>query len=165
MMKNSHYRDPLTGEIIADRRSRAGRRSSPSILAFLSSRHRRRKSKGRRSTDEGAYVDIYDARSWSIAIAVLILSFIDAVLTGMHLSRGTAEELNPIMNAVIIHAGMPAFFGAKIILTALPVAVILIHKEWVLGRYAALVCLSVYVLLTLYHLYLLLGLANLHALL
>jgi hypothetical protein len=163
-MKNSRYRDPLTGEIIDDRRSGASRRGSPSILALLSSRQRRRKSRGRRSTDGGAYVDIYDSRSWGIAIAVLILSFIDALLTGMHLNWGTAKEINPIMNAIISRAGMPAFFGAKIILTVLPVVVILIHKEWPLGRYAALMCLSVYVLLTLYHLYLLFGVARLYAL-
>jgi len=163
-MRNSHYRDPSTGEIVTDRRSRASRRGSPSILALLSSRHRRRKSRGRRSTDGGAYVDIYDSRSWGIAIAVLILSFIDAVLTGMHLSLGTAKELNPIMNAIIARAGLPAFYGSKVILTVFPVAVILIHKEWLLGRYAALMCLSVYVLLTLYHLYLLFGIAKLYAL-
>jgi hypothetical protein len=156
-MKNRLYHDQTAGNRSDDRRSGVGRRSSPSIIAFLTSRYRRRKSRGRRSTDKGAYVDIFDSRSWSIAIAVLILSFLDAVLTGFHLTRGSAKELNPLMNAVIIHAGLPAFFGAKAVLTALPVAVILIHKEWVIGRYAALLCLLVYVLLTLYHLYLLLG--------
>jgi hypothetical protein len=68
------------------------------------------------------------------------------------------------MNAVIAHAGLPAFFGVKAAMTAIPVAIILIHKEWTLGRYAALLCLMAYVLITLYHLYLLFGAGRLEAL-
>jgi hypothetical protein len=164
-MKNDSYLNPLTGKILVERRSGADRRGPASISAYISSRERRRKSKGRRRTDRGAYVDVFDSRSWSIAIAVLILSFTDAVLTGLHVIKGTARELNPVMKAVIMHAGLPAFFGMKAAMTALPVAVILIHKEWTLGRFAALLCLLAYILITFYHLYLLFGAAKLASIL
>ncbi len=71
--------------------------------------------------------------------------------------RGSAKELNPLLNAVLAHGGLPAFFTVKAALTILPMAVILIHKEWTLGRYAARLCLITYLLLSFYHLYLIFG--------
>ena len=73
----------------------------------------------------------------------------------MHLLRGSAEEWNPLMKAVISEAGMPAFFALKLAMTVIPMALILVHKEWVLGRYAARLCLWAYILLSCYHVYLL----------
>ena len=153
-MGNKFYRDPKTGEILPERRSGIARRGPSKIYwAFVGS-FRRRKSKGRRATDKGAYVDVYDARSWFIAIAVLIMSCLDALLTGFHLTRGTARELNPVMHSVIRRGGLSAFFAVKAVMTVFPVAVILIHKEWALGRFAARLCFWAYVLLCLYHAYL-----------
>jgi hypothetical protein len=151
------YCDPSTGKMLIDRRSGVDRRNSESFFAFLRSRHRRRKSRGRRITDKGAYVDVYDSRTWCIVIAVLLLSLLDAALTSMHLYRGSARELNPILNAVLAHGGMPAFFSVKAAMTVLPMAVIMIHKEWTLGKYAARLCLLTYVLLSFYHLLLIFG--------
>ncbi len=71
--------------------------------------------------------------------------------------RGSARELNPILNAVLNHGGLPAFFGAKAAMTIFPVAIVLIHKEWALGRYAARLCLWSYILLSCYHMYLIFG--------
>ncbi len=155
-MKSRCYSDPATGKLLAERRS-GGDRRSQSILLTVFSRRRRRKSGGRRRTDKGGYVDIYDSRSWSIAIAIIVLSFLDAVLTGLHMILGSARELNPVMGYVLDIGGLPAFFGAKTAMTVFPVAVILIHKEWTLGKFAAHLCLWTYVLLMLYHLYLLFG--------
>ncbi len=152
------YRNPSTGELLADRRSGSDRRDSVSLLRFWAGSRHRRKSRGRRSTDRGAYVDIYDSRTLCIVLAVLLLSLMDALLTGLHMIRGTARELNPILNAVLAHGGLPAFFSIKAAMTVLPMAVILIHKEWTLGRYAARLCLLTYVLLSFYHLYLIFGL-------
>ncbi len=152
------YRDSSTEKILVDRRTGIDRREPVSFFAFWSSRQRRRRSRGRRATDKGAYVDIYDARTLGIVTAVLLLSLMDAVLTGLHMIRGTAEELNPILNAVLAHGGLPAFFSVKAALTILPLAVILIHKEWTLGRYAARLCLLTYLMLSFYHLYLIFGL-------
>ncbi len=156
-MKNRVHRNPSTGEVLAERRSGVNRRSPSTLAALFSRGPKRRSSRGRRKTDAGAYVDIYDSRSWSIAIAVLILSSMDALLTGLHMSKGSARELNPILNAVINRAGMPAFFGAKAVMTILPIAVVLVHKEWTLGKYAARLCLWSYLLITVYHVYLIFG--------
>jgi hypothetical protein len=148
------YRNPLTGEMHSERRSGINRRNPKSFFAFLRSQYRRRKSRGRRITDKGTYVDIYDPQTWCLVTAILLLSLMDALLTGLHMIRGTARELNPILNAVLTQGGMTAFFAVKAALTVFPVAVIMIHKEWALGRYAVRLCLWAYVLLSIYHLYL-----------
>jgi hypothetical protein len=153
-MKNKTYRDPTTGQICVERRSNANRRVPVSIWDLFSKKLRRRKSRGRRKTDRGAYVDVYDSRSIGIAIAVLVLSLFDALFTRMHLVRGSARELNPLLNVIINQSGLTAFFVVKIVMTAFPIAVILVHKEWDLGRYAARLCLFAYILITCYHLFL-----------
>ena len=79
----------------------------------------------------------------------------DALLTGLHMIRGSARELNPLLNAVLDWGGLPAFYSAKAAMTILPISVILIHKEWSLARYAARLVLWAYVLLSFYHLFLL----------
>ena len=109
-------------------------------------------------------MDIYDSRTWGIAIAVMLLSMLDALLTGLHLTGGSARELNPILDAVIDRGGLAGFFGVKAALTVIPMAVIILHKEWKLGRYAARVCLWSYILLSLYHLYLVYSLQRLEKL-
>jgi hypothetical protein len=162
-MGNKTYSDPLSGEELAERRSGVDRRSPKSFLAFLSSQYRRRKSRGRRKTDRGAYVDIYDGRTWSIVVTILVLSLMDALLTCLHMNRGSARELNPILNAILIYGGLPAFFTFKAAMTILPIAVIMIHKEWTLGKYAAKLCLWAYILLSIYHLFLISGAPVLHA--
>jgi hypothetical protein len=148
------YNNPSAGNILAEKRSGPDRRVFTSFFEVLTSKQRRRRSKGRRRTDRGAYVDIYDSRTWCIAIAVLLLSFLDALLTALHMTRGSARELNPILNAILEQGGLPAFFSAKAAMTIIPMAIILIHKEWTLGRFAARLCLWAYILLTFYHLYL-----------
>jgi hypothetical protein len=154
-MNKGPYRNPSTGQMLAERRSTTDRRGEASLRTLFSSRQRRRKSHGRRKTDKGAYVDIYDSRTWCIVAAILILSFMDAFLTGLHVIRGTAHELNPLMKAVLDCGGLPAFFSAKAAMTILPVSLIMIHKEWALGKYAARLILYSYILLSIYHLYLL----------
>jgi len=136
-----------------ERRSRPNRRRKAAFPPIFSN-YRRRRSKGRRQIDEGAYVDLYDFRSWGIAISVLTLSFIDAVLTGMQLLGGKVQEANPIMNAVIRLGGLYSFLSLKAAMTALPLAIIILHKEWALARHAARLCLWSYILVALYHVYL-----------
>jgi hypothetical protein len=150
-MENKTFRDPVSGQIRIDRRSNVDRRDTFSFWSLFSKRPRRRKSRGRRKTDRGAYVDIYDSRSWCIAITVLVLSLLDALLTRMHLIRGTAEEWNPLLAAILGYGGLPAFFVVKAAMTVFPMVVILVHKEWTLGKYAARLCLFAYLLLSCYH--------------
>jgi hypothetical protein len=141
--------------LVERRHSDAGRRTPASFSAIFTFRPRRRCSRGRRKTDPAAYVDRYDARSWGIAVAVLALSLLDTVLTQFHLEMGTAEEANPVMRAVLDAGGYPAFYAAKIIMTILPIIVIMLHKEWPFGKYAARFCLWAYILLACWHAFLL----------
>ena len=108
MGNNSFYSDPATKQVRVERRSGVERRSRGIVLSLFSITHRRRKSKGRRRTDRGGYVDTYDFRTWGIALSILALSLMDATLTGLHLLKGSARELNPIMNAVLNYGGIPA---------------------------------------------------------
>jgi len=85
---------------------------------------------------------------------VLILSFFDAVLTAFQVTAGSAREVNPVMNAVLSQGGVTAFLGVKAAMTVFPMAVIFVHKEWALGRFAARLCLYSYVLIFFYHMYL-----------
>ena len=136
-----------------ERRSPGDRRLRTQLDLFPS--HRRRKSKGRRKTDRAAYIDIYDARTWGIALSVLILSLIDALLTGFQVANGKLLEANPLMHFVIARCGLYTFVGLKAAMTALPIAIIVLHKEWKLARYAARLCLWSYIMIALYHIYLL----------
>ena len=152
-MKNNLYRDSLTGKICVNRRSGYDRRDRISIFPLSHFGPLRRKKSGRRGTDKG-YVDIYDYRTWCVVISVILLSMMDALLTQQHLLIGSAREMNPIMDAVIKLGGMPAFYGTKGVLTIVAIIIIMLHKEWAFGRLAARFCLWAYILLSLYHIYL-----------
>jgi hypothetical protein len=154
-MKKKVYLDPATGKLAQDRRLIPDRRNAMPFWKLFVRRPLRRESRGRRKTDQGAYVDKYDSQTWIIAIAVLLLSFIDAILTRMHLIRGSAYEFNPIMRTVIERGGFSLFYLTKAVLTFFPVVVLMVHKEWALGRFAAKLCLLTYSILACYHLFLL----------
>jgi hypothetical protein len=140
----------------SERRSGQDRRPPAGFPPKLSSQ-RRRRSKGRRKTDRGGYVDIYDRRSWIVALTVMGLSFLDAILTVLQIERGVVREANPIMNIVLTWGGVYAFFSLKAAMTAFALAVIILHKEWVLARYVARLCLGCYVLILFYQIYLVSG--------
>jgi hypothetical protein len=145
-----------------ERRSRRERRQ-PSGFPPQFSSFRRRTSKGRRKSDPGGYVDIYDKGSWFIALAVMLLSFVDAVMTVLQIQRGVVREANPIMNVVLAWGGAYAFFSLKAAMTAFALAIIILHKEWTLARNMARICLCCYILIIVYHMYLVSGHANLLA--
>lgn len=134
-----------------------GDRRKPAIFPPEFSSYRRRKSSGRRKGDRRGYVDIYDSRTWGVALSVLLLSGLDAVLTGMQIAAGRSREANPLMSLVLNHGGFAAFFSLKVAMTAYPLAIIVLHKEWVLARFAARLCLWSYMSVAIYHLYLILG--------
>jgi hypothetical protein len=131
-----------------------GDRRRERAFPLLFSPHRRRKSRGRRRDDRGGYVDCYDLRSWGVAVSVLLLSMTDGFLTSMQLLGGHIREANPVMNAAIHLGGIYSFFSLKAAMTALPLAIIMLHKEWLLARFAARLCLWSYILVSAYHLYL-----------
>lgn len=134
-----------------NRRSGQERRRLSAQLFFP---HRRRRSVGRRTTDKVGYVDVYDRRTWALAISVVVLSLLDALLTILHLNAGHVTEANPLLAYIIDAGGLSAFLGVKAAMTSLPLALIILHKQWRLGRVAARVCLWSYIAVTLYHLYL-----------
>jgi hypothetical protein len=140
-----------------ERRSGADRRGKIPFPPTFSGQ-RRRRSSGRRRTDGPQYVDIYDLGSWGVAMAVLLLSLLDAVLTGLQIRSGFFHEANPLMNAVLVHGGVYTFISLKVALTAMPLAIIVMHKEWAVARHAARACLWAYILLACYHVYLILSL-------
>ena len=99
-------------------------------------------------------MDIYGRGSWSVALAVMALSFVDAVLTVLQVEKGMVREANPIMNAVLAWGGTYVFFSLKAAMTAFALAIIIMHKEWTLARYMIRLCLACYILILIYHLYL-----------
>jgi hypothetical protein len=153
MMKHKLYRDLDTGKSFTDRRLHSDRRNRFSVFPLSYLGPLRRKKAGRREGDIG-YVDVYGFRTWVMAVSLILLSLMDAVLTQQHLLVGSAREANPFMEILIRRGGMPVFYGAKIVLTLVAVGIIMLHKEWALGRYAARFCLWIYILLSLYHIYL-----------
>jgi hypothetical protein len=152
-MKTSSSQPAWTPEPFPERRSCNERRQPTSFPPRFSS-FRRRRSRGRRKTDPGGYVDIYDRGSWIVALTVMALSFVDAVLTVLQVEKGIVREANPIMNVVLAWGGAYAFFSLKAAMTAFALAIIIIHKEWVLARYMARLCLICYILILIYHMYL-----------
>jgi hypothetical protein len=152
-METSSSKSDVIGGASADRRSSLDRRLPAPFPPQFSS-FRRRHSGGRRKTDFGGYVDIYDRRSWAIALAVLGLSCADAVLTVLQIEKGVVQEANPLMNVVLAWGGAYAFFSLKAAMTAFALAIIILHKEWALARRMARLCLFCYVLILIYHMYL-----------
>ncbi len=143
---NSAKSSPLERRGGSDRRRQ---RAFPSLF----NRPRRRKSAGRRAGDRG-YVDIYDRKSWILALTIMAMSFLDAVLTVLQIERGTVREANPLMSVVLAWGGVFMFFSLKACMTALPLAIIFVHKEWPLARHMVRLCFLCYVLILFYHLYL-----------
>jgi len=101
-------------------------------------------------------VDIYDRRSWVVAVSILLLSFLDAAFTIFHLQAGQVREANPLLDHVLEFGGFYTFFSVKSAMTAFALAIIMLHKEWQLARFAVHVTLISYGLVTAYHAYLLL---------
>lgn len=141
---------------IPDRRSGLGRRRQRGFPPQFSGQ-RRRRSSGRRKTDRGGYVDIYDRGSWGIAMAVMAMSFLDAMFTVLQIEKGAVREANPLMSVTLARGGIFAFFSLKACMTGFPLAIIILHKEWTLAHYMARLCLWCYILIVLYHLLLIWG--------
>ena len=138
-----------------ERRRRLDRRKQARILSLLAHTPRRRRRKGRRATDRGSYVDVYDARSWTWALSVLLLSLLDAILTWHQIAGGWVLEANPLMKEILSRGGTSAFFSVKAGMTVFPLAIILVHKEWEISKFAVRICLWSYILVSIYHLFLL----------
>ncbi len=73
------------------------------------------------------FLDLHSLKVFSIIIAVLLLSVIDATLT-LYLIRNGATEVNPIMEYYLKYGPLP-FLSAKYLLTTASVILLLIHKN------------------------------------
>jgi hypothetical protein len=126
---------------------RRGKRAGLYFRYLLSGR---RKS-NRRNTDPQSnyYVDQYSTGLFVTALLIVTLSLLDAVFTYIHISHG-GQEWNPIMREVL-SLGAHVFFPYKYILTALGVFMLCMHKNFTYVRSMLLLILTIYVLLTFYH--------------
>jgi hypothetical protein len=84
-------------------------------------------------------------------------------MTIVQIERGVVREANPLMNVVLMYGGAYTFFSLKAALTAFALAIIILHKEWLLAKCMARICLGCYILVIFYHLYLASGHAGMMA--
>jgi len=132
-----------------DRRSRRDRRRRPTpMLAALSTPGRRR---GFRRASEGvdAYVDLPSSRIITWALAVMLLSATDALLTILHVRAG-GEELIPTMRYAL-DCGEGTFTAVKMSVTALGVLFLAIHENFRVVRLGFRLLLGCYAALMAYH--------------
>jgi len=109
---------------------------------------------GRRKTDDERFVDKYSGWFSLALIIVLVLCVFDGLATLYHLFNGTATELNPIMGYAI-RLGPQRFILLKLALTFACLLLLLFHRN-ARGVKKALLCIIfLYVLLTIYHFFIL----------
>ena len=121
---------------LESRGRRRGERRRPGLRSALLSLVRSRRRGDRRREAGATYVDWHGPWSLVAALGIVLLSVVDAFLTGLLVSRG-GRELNPLM-AWLLDAGFEVFFAVKFLLTAGCVVLLLIHRRFpVAGRLTA----------------------------
>jgi len=140
-----------------ERRSKRDRRRH-SVSSFVRGNFRPRRRNVRRQTEVGlGYLDWHESRLLYLAVAIVLLSCLDALFTLNLLSIG-ASEANVVMNTVL-GRGVPNFLAFKFSLTGLGVVLLVIaaHRSFFgwfrVIRLLQLVCLG-YLMLIGYELYL-----------
>jgi hypothetical protein len=114
---------PAAGTLVADRRSGYDRRSV-SLRSFLRGGLTPRRRGGRRSTDVAFILDWHEPHLLFMAIAILLLSVADALLTLTLLANG-AQEMNPVMDYIL--ASYPRLFAVvKMSLTGVGVMILVV---------------------------------------
>jgi len=111
-----------------DRRSGEDRRKW-SLSTFMSASSKRRRREGRRLQDQHlGYVDWYEPKLLYVVLGILILSFVDAVLT-LNLLKIGAVEVNSFM-AFLIEKDIQLFAWTKMALTGLCLVVLAAHANF-----------------------------------
>jgi hypothetical protein len=124
-----------------ERRARADRRHRVWWSVWYGSFNPRRRTPPRRLDDSGFHsLDWHSAHLLAVAIGILLLSVSDAFLT-MMLLQGGADEVNPVM-AALIYRSVAMFAALKMGMTSLGVVLMvflaryrfmrLLRVEWVL---------------------------------
>lgn len=136
--------------MVADRRSGYDRRRT-TLRTFLQGGMTPRRRGGRRESDTAFILDWHEPHLLFMAIAILLLSVSDALLTLTLLANG-AEEMNPVMDYILVnHPGL--FAAVKMSLTGFGVLVLVacarttvfrivrvsLIMHWFLLGYAALI--------------------------
>jgi len=108
---------------------------------------------GRRKIDNPGYVDLYHPYLFAFLVLIIIFSLADAYFT-IDAIAGGCLEVNPIMDWAL-DLGVAEFVLIKLLVTGIGLMILCIHKnfpkvKWVIG-----IVLFGYVLLILWHLYLL----------
>lgn len=85
-----------------------------------------------------------------MVFTLIALSTIDLALTVRHLEHG-GSEANPIMAWSIEAGGLPGFALAKLLLSLVPTALLLLHIRFPLARTMLKALIVVYVLLIAWH--------------
>jgi len=149
-MEHAPYEPSLERRRLADRRARP-----TTLMSALRWKGRR---KGFRRAGEGrhAYVDCLALRIVVLTVLVCVSSFLDALLTLLHLENGGCEA-NPLMYVVLAH-GTTLFVVLKLSITCVAAWFLAVHQQFPLA-YRGLHGLALsYGMLLAYHLALVLHL-------
>ena len=106
------------------------------LKSFIYSLFMRRRRGMRRTEDHtiSHYVDIYDHVTVWTAIAIIILSSADSLLTLMLIQEGRAYEANPVMEH-LIQSDTGLFVAGKAALTILSLLFLIVHKNfWIFNN-------------------------------
>jgi len=145
-----------------ERRLSADRRQQTLLSIAQGTRYQRRISNRRRKDDQTYLVDVYDMGLVMVALAVIVMSCVDAFFT-LNLLKLGAVELNVFMD-VLISSDERAFLYVKLGATALGVIFLTAMSRYrVFGvlpvrRILESVC-AIYACLIIWELYLLVGVA------
>lgn len=145
-----HSATPLVGR--SDRRLLPDRRALPTTLGSALRPGGQRRSFRRAGEERRRYLDRVSSTTACLAIAIVVLSSLDALFTLLHIEGG-GWEVNPVMR-YCLDLGLPVFLGVKTFGTGLAVFFLALHQTFPLSWLALRGAALVYVVLLGYHLFL-----------
>ena len=141
-----------TPEHIPERRSGKDRRQKPTNPFSIKWAFKGKRQRGRRKTDDTRFFDKYSDRLFFALIIILVLCAFDGVATLYHIIHGKAVELNPIMDYAI-QLGSRKFVVFKLALTFACLLMLVFYRHARGVKKAILCIIFIYILLTVYHLF------------
>lgn len=136
----------------SNRRLVPDRRARPTPLWGTFRMRGRRCGFRREGERRNSYVDRLSIRVVLLSLSIVILSFLDAGFTLLHLELG-GWEVNPLMRLALV-SGIPFFLTVKICLTGVGVVFLAAHQNFRLSWVALRCVAAVYLWLLAYHIYL-----------
>ena len=138
----------------SSRREGPDRRKRPTRLFSRYWLRGRRRGVRRGTDNQQIYVDRYTRAEWILTGGIVLMSAADLYLTLLYLWRG-GEEANPIMRWALEWGGETFFGVLKMGLTSAGALFLLLHARFRRIRFVTTGLFAGYVLLMLYHSYLL----------